>query len=608
MWILAFFTNNGEPALGLNPLVKVLDVETGLTVVNNESMVETGDGFYKYSFDAYEPARDYAVICDSVTLSGSERYTYASSGEYSEVLDSIESTVGLVDVRTVLLRKIQTNRLELADGDTDNWVLYDDDKTTPLLTFSVKDKSGDLIVQQPHTPSRRGMATGDVCGSGISPSIEIYMRKSVYDPDEDGIVNVSEAVSDGVYTSTASGIKFAVDNAHHQCYLGTKCIDESGIGDQFVVKYDAASDRLIYGVSNISGTLSGTIPHNWLLKLDYDDHPQYILVDGTRAFTSTVSGVDPVVDDHLTTKRYVDDKISTISGNLSSNYYTKQEVLDLIGQNQAGIVKLNYNDDQTIVTFNTAFTSDDYALLVSVDNVYDSEPSEYAMTIVDKTTSGFKVRYSGKIDSDNYTLNWYATLSGVAGGVTRGLSRGLVGSNTIKQIEKDFTVLPAGNYTIHKIPESKSMDELNSSMELCNNSVVLNTTPSGYMTHGYIVGWSGDVSTVNIQENFNGFGIPMYVQSNGKFGMCMAASGTNQMPCIALSLEEGTGYKQVLWKGIARKGSWHWKPGNIIYVSTVEGALTNKKPIDGSWVQPIGIAIASDTIRFDPGFNVGINK
>jgi len=607
MWILAFFTNNGEPALGLSPLVKVLDVETGLAVVNDENMTETGDGFYRYSFETYEPSRDYAVICDSVTLSGSERYTYASSGEYAEVLDSIESTVGLVDIRTILLRKIQTNRLELSDGDTDNWILYDDDKSTPFLTFSVQDKSGSLIIQQPHTPSRRGMADGDICGSGISPSVEIYMRKSVYDPDDDGIVSVAEGVSDGIYSSTASGIKFSVDNAHHPCYLGTKCIDESGMADQFVVKYDAAADRLIYGVTNISGTLSGTIPHHWLLQLDADDHPQYILADGTRPFSSTVSGVYPIEDAHLTTKQYVDDKITTVSGDLTNNYYTKQEVLDLIGQNQAGTVALNYNDNQTTVMFNTSFTSADYALLVSIDNIYDSEPSEYAMTIVDKTTTGFKVRYSGKMDSGNYMLNWYATLSGVAGGVTRGLSRALFNNSITDPIEKDITALPVDS-TIDQLPESSTINSLNSDVGLGNNSVVLDTTPSGYTTHGYIVGWGGDVSTVNIQENFNGFGIPMYVQPNGKFGMCMAASGTNQMPCVVLSLEEGTGYKQVLWKGIARKGSWHWKPGNIIYVSTVEGALTNKKPIDGSWVQPVGIAIASDTIRFDPGFNVGINK
>lgn len=223
MRIVAFFTDNDIPAIGLSPIVNILDVATGYTVVSGESMIELGDGFYRYDFDIYEPARDYAIVCDSVTLSGSERYTYASSGEYAEVLNSIESTVGLVDTRTSLLRKIQTNRLELEDGNLDNWVLYDDDSTTPLLTFSVTDKDGQLIVQPPHTPSKRSMAAGDICGSGIAPSADIYMRKSVYDPDEDGIISAADIIEDTTpelggdldfHVYTISGTGHMITGAH----------------------------------------------------------------------------------------------------------------------------------------------------------------------------------------------------------------------------------------------------------------------------------------------------------------------------------------------------------------------------------------------------------
>ena len=132
MWILASFTREGVPVTGLSPTVVVRDVDTGILVINGASMNETGDGFYSYDFSGYNPSNDYAVICDSVTLSGTERYSYGSSGEYNNVLDSIESTVGVVDVATLLIRKIHTNRLELADGDTGNWVLYNDDAITPL--------------------------------------------------------------------------------------------------------------------------------------------------------------------------------------------------------------------------------------------------------------------------------------------------------------------------------------------------------------------------------------------------------------------------------------------------------------------------------------------
>ena len=54
--------------------------------------------------------------------------------------------------------------------------------------------------------------------------------------------------------------------------------------------------------------------HGDLTGLGNDDHIQYILVDGSRGFTSTVSGVDPVSGYDLTTKSYVDDEIATVSG------------------------------------------------------------------------------------------------------------------------------------------------------------------------------------------------------------------------------------------------------------------------------------------------------
>ena len=48
------------------------------------------------------------------------------------------------------------------------------------------------------------------------------------------------------------------------------------------------------------------IDHNDLLGLDNDDHIQYILTDGSRSFSGPVEGINPVNSNHLTTKEYVD--------------------------------------------------------------------------------------------------------------------------------------------------------------------------------------------------------------------------------------------------------------------------------------------------------------
>lgn len=167
MWILASFTDSGVPASGISPLptIRIRDVATSSLVVTDVSMAETGDGFYAYDFSAQDVEKDYTFRCDAGdSLSNTERYTFGSSGPYDESIDDIQTVVNSTatvvtetDVRTELLRKFQTNRLELTDGDTYNWVLYNDDDT-PLLSFAVSDKDGKFIIQTPHTPSKRTKA------------------------------------------------------------------------------------------------------------------------------------------------------------------------------------------------------------------------------------------------------------------------------------------------------------------------------------------------------------------------------------------------------------------------------------------------------------------
>lgn len=72
------------------------------------------------------------------------------------------------------------------------------------------------------------------------------------------------------------------------------------------------SDPSYLAVPNGSGVFTTIGPnvsldHGSMEGLGDDDHPQYVLADGTRAFSGTVSGVTPTADAHLATKLYVDD-------------------------------------------------------------------------------------------------------------------------------------------------------------------------------------------------------------------------------------------------------------------------------------------------------------
>ncbi len=62
------------------------------------------------------------------------------------------------------------------------------------------------------------------------------------------------------------------------------------------------------GVFTTVGPAGSVVSHSLLGDLTADDHPQYILVDGTRAFTGTISGITPTADAHLATKGYIDDR------------------------------------------------------------------------------------------------------------------------------------------------------------------------------------------------------------------------------------------------------------------------------------------------------------
>lgn len=214
-------------------------------------------------------------------------------------------------------------------------------------------------------------------------------------------------------------------------------------------------------ITTISGVLNSSIvtDHGNLTGLSDDDHSQYILADGTRSFSSTVGGVTPTSDAHLTTKGYVDGELLTVSGvlqneinsivtdhgeltglsdddhsqyilvdgtrgftNTVSGVYpatttdlaTAEYVDDLVGSVGTGLdlygrEAISNAASTVTVSFDDLFTTD-YTVNVTLRNTSDSPPSIYPFIVSGKTSSSFTVTFAGEMDSANYYIEWMLVL------------------------------------------------------------------------------------------------------------------------------------------------------------------------------------------------------
>jgi len=100
--IVVPFSLNGSPQTGLSPTINVRQVDTGALLVSGASMVEVGDGFYRYEFleaDGYDPELDFVALIDSGSpLQDVERYAFGASD------------FGASDFKTLLQSELDNNQ------------------------------------------------------------------------------------------------------------------------------------------------------------------------------------------------------------------------------------------------------------------------------------------------------------------------------------------------------------------------------------------------------------------------------------------------------------------------------------------------------------------
>jgi hypothetical protein len=133
----------------------VVDVTGQITTDHGSGAYTTATGFSTHNAN---DVRD-AILSDSTPFPGANidaAITSRSSHAANDVRDAILSdSTPFAGADVTLTRKKETNRLELAAGSTSNWILYDDDNSTPLLTFDVTDKDGAAIILSASSPAKR---------------------------------------------------------------------------------------------------------------------------------------------------------------------------------------------------------------------------------------------------------------------------------------------------------------------------------------------------------------------------------------------------------------------------------------------------------------------
>jgi hypothetical protein len=132
-----------------------------------------------------------------------------------------------------------------------------------------------------------------------------------------------------------------------------------------------------------------------------------------------------------------------------------------------------------------------------------------------------------------------------------------------------------------------------------DNTLTMVPTPdTDHSATGHIVPLSVDSTTSVV------FGNLLYAKSTGNLELA-DASAEATVPAMALALESGNGNKNVLLHGFARNDTWNWTPGGFLYVSTIEGDITQTAPSgSGEQVQIIGIATHADRIYFAPNYSI----
>lgn len=186
--IQSLFTLGGNPITGLTPTIKIWEVigNTKSLIIPSSTMTDSGDGIYLYEFtplSGFNNLKIYSILVDGgSTLPPNERWqnsnytlsnlssstitnitnsiwdepkiSHISPGSTGEALNEINSDTQQIRLDAIQiinlieeLLKYDKNRTKI-DKINNQLLIYDNDLTTVLRRFELRDSNGNLSVDE----------------------------------------------------------------------------------------------------------------------------------------------------------------------------------------------------------------------------------------------------------------------------------------------------------------------------------------------------------------------------------------------------------------------------------------------------------------------------
>jgi hypothetical protein len=165
MYIVAYYSLFGAPAVGLAPTATVYDVAAGSVAVIG-AMTGIGGGWYRYDYAAADPTRAYVATCDAGDVEVDDRYAFGSTVSPALLDVAVSSrlaTAGVPAVATAVRAEMDSNSVKLdvpvssvvASGDgpanTEYTVTVAGAPCADCLVWIATDQAGQTLVANART-------------------------------------------------------------------------------------------------------------------------------------------------------------------------------------------------------------------------------------------------------------------------------------------------------------------------------------------------------------------------------------------------------------------------------------------------------------------------